>query len=119
MDTDNRKLRSIPAIDRLLAANTMKSELNQYPRQLVMACLRQAVANARQALMGGTAVEVSPEALVADARRLLAKQISPSLRRVINATGVVLHTNLGRAPLGSRARARVAEVMDGYSTLEY
>jgi len=119
MDTDNRKLRSIPAIDRLLAANTMEPELNQYPRQLVIACLRQAVANVRQALLGGTAVEVSPEALVADARRLLAKQVNPSLRRVINATGVVLHTNLGRAPLGSRARARVAEVMDGYSTLEY
>ena len=45
--------------------------------------------------------------------------LRPSLRRVINATGVVLHTNLGRAPLAERALARVQEIARGYSNLEY
>ena len=50
---------------------------------------------------------------------LLDAGIAPSLRRVINATGVVLHTNLGRAPLAAEAIARIAEVASGYANLEY
>lgn len=119
MGADNNKLRLIPAIDRLLTVAAAEPELNGYPRELVIACLRKVTDNARAALMQGDDAEVSPEALVASAKYLLDKQTRLSLRRVINATGVVLHTNLGRAPLGSRARASVAGIMEGYSTLEY
>ncbi|SMC91671.1 L-seryl-tRNA(Sec) selenium transferase [Sporomusa malonica] len=119
MGADNNKLRLIPAIDRLLTVVAAEPELNSYPRDLVIACLRKVTDNARAVLMQGDDAEVSPEALVASAKYLLDKQTRLSLRRLINATGVVLHTNLGRAPLGSRARASVADIMEGYSTLEY
>ncbi len=118
MEGDN-KLRSIPAVDRLLAVAATDTEMNAYPRELVTACLRQAAAQAREALRHGYEQEINPEALVAEAKTMLIKHNRPSLRQVINATGVVLHTNLGRAPLGNRAKECVNRVMAGYSTLEY
>lgn len=119
MGANNNKLRLIPAIDRLLAAAAADPAMNSYPRELVTACLRKATEHARAILMQGQEAAVSPEALVETAKCLLVKQTRLSLRRLINATGVVLHTNLGRAPLGSRARECVAGIMEGYSTLEY
>jgi L-seryl-tRNA(Ser) seleniumtransferase len=119
MGIDNKKLRFIPAIDRLVAIAAVESEMSGYPRNLVIACLRKATDDVREALITGAAVDVSPEALVARARQLLEHQTRSSLRRVINATGVVLHTNLGRAPLSRRAVVNISQIMDGYSTLEY
>lgn len=116
---DNNKLRAIPAIDRLLSVAANDTEINGYPRELVISCLRQTTAQAREALRQGYAQEINSEALVAEAKTMLIKHNCPSLRQVINATGVVLHTNLGRAPLGDRAKNYVNRVMAGYSTLEY
>ena len=115
----NNKLRSIPSIDRLLSIASADKEINAYPRELVVACLRQVAAEAREALRLNSEQECSPAALLVEAREMLSRCSRPSLRRVINATGVVLHTNLGRAPLGRRARECVTDVMAGYSTLEY
>jgi L-seryl-tRNA(Ser) seleniumtransferase len=119
MGTDNKKLRSIPAIDRLLAVVANDSEMNAYPHALVIACLREVTDNLRALIIQGNDVDVSPEALAACAKSLVVEQTRLSLRCVINATGVVLHTNLGRAPLSKRARDSVVEIMEGYSTLEY
>ncbi|MBP2634788.1 MAG: selA [Firmicutes bacterium] len=115
----NEKLRVLPSIDKLLAALVNEQEIMQYPHELVTACLRQAVANTREALLAGKNGSVSPEAIVNQAKILLEKCTQASLRRVINASGVVLHTNLGRAPLSRQARECVGAVMEGYSTLEY
>ncbi|WP_245867745.1 L-seryl-tRNA(Sec) selenium transferase [Sporomusa silvacetica DSM 10669] len=115
----NDKLRSLPAIDSLLSAVATDLEIKQYPRELVINCLRQAVTNARDALRKGNDNAGSQAALISQAKVLLKKLNQPSLRRVINATGVVLHTNLGRAPLSQRAKKCVTEIMEGYSTLEY
>ena len=52
-------------------------------------------------------------------RERLARAEQPSLRRVLNATGVIVHTNLGRAPLAAAAREAVARAAEGYSTLEW
>jgi len=70
----------------------------------------------RRAIRGG---ETRPETLVGAARDLLARRFAPSLERAINATGVLLHTNLGRAPLSTETAAAVAGVARGYATLEY
>ncbi|CQR70021.1 L-seryl-tRNA(Sec) selenium transferase [Sporomusa ovata DSM 2662] len=115
----NDKLRSLPAIDSLLSAVATDLEIKQYPRDLVINCLRQAVTSVRDELRKGDDSGASPAALISQARILLKKHNQPSLRRVINATGVVLHTNLGRAPLSQRARKCVTGIMEGYSTLEY
>ena len=73
--------------------------------------------DAREAILAGKAE--SGAIAAAEVAELAAELARPSLRRVINATGVVLHTNLGRAPLADAARAAIDEVARGYSNLEY
>lgn len=118
MEDLQARLRNIPPVDRLLAA-AAETELAGLPHELLVRVLRQAVEEVRGCLRQGQEADVSPAAILGRARAALAAAAAPSLRRVVNATGVVLHTNLGRAPLSVRARQRVTAVMAGYSTLEY
>ena len=87
------------------------------PRWAVIEAARRAIAERRAAILAGTAASAVIDA--AHVRRLAAELVRPALRPVINATGVVLHTNLGRAPLAAAARAAIEEVARGYSNLEY
>jgi L-seryl-tRNA(Ser) seleniumtransferase len=83
---------------------------------LAVAAARRAIAERRHALM----TDAEPTNSLAErARALLTTLASPSLQRVINATGVLMHTNLGRAPLSDSAQAAVAQVAGGYSNLEF
>jgi L-seryl-tRNA(Ser) seleniumtransferase len=95
----------------------------RYGRSAVVDALRAEAAAARARLSSGAghATEAGEiDRLIEEAAALrLAREGEPSLRRVINATGVVLHTNLGRAPLGRQAAARVAALAAGYTNLEY
>jgi L-seryl-tRNA(Ser) seleniumtransferase len=101
-------LRSLPAVHELAAALDA-------PHALAVAAARQAIEEQRVAVLNGAPADRD---LVARARELLAQHERPSLRRVINATGVILHTNLGRAPLSASAREAVARAAEGYSSLE-
>jgi L-seryl-tRNA(Ser) seleniumtransferase len=103
-------LRDLPSVDRLLADEVLASA----PRMLATAAAREALERARDAIRAGE----DPGDVVAAARAELARLAAPSLRRVLNATGVIVHTNLGRAPLAEAALARVVEVGAGYSDLE-
>jgi L-seryl-tRNA(Ser) seleniumtransferase len=104
------ELRDLPSVDRLLADEVLASA----PRALATAAAREALERARDAIRAGD----EPGDVLALARDLLARLTAPSLRRVINATGVIVHTNLGRAPLAATAIERVTEVGAGYSDLE-
>jgi L-seryl-tRNA(Ser) seleniumtransferase len=104
-------LRSLPSVDRLLA----DPRLAGVPRPLALAAARAALERARDGIRAGEGPGDLVEATLAE----LASAARPSLRRVLNATGVLVHTNLGRAPLAPAALARVAEVGGGYSNLEY
>jgi L-seryl-tRNA(Ser) seleniumtransferase len=118
MDTETQagnkaeSLRSLPSVERLA------TRLPQAPHHLAVAAAREAIEAARRAIADGGPPPGEEELASAAAERL-ARLARPSLRRVVNATGVVLHTNLGRAPLAPAAVARVAEVAAGYSNLEY
>ena len=90
-----RRLRSLPSVDRLATA-VARAELHARRSELV-------------------AGDRAERDLVEAARA----RMRPSLRRVLNATGVIVHTNLGRAPLADSARAAVLRAADGYSNLEY
>ena len=106
--------RHLPSVDSLLAGPGVAPLLATHPRALVVKAARAAVDEAR--VKGGTApAEGWDEAVRAAVRRLAV----PSLAPVINATGVVLHTNLGRAPLAPAAIAAITRVAQGYSALEY
>jgi L-seryl-tRNA(Ser) seleniumtransferase len=85
------------------------------PRWAIVLAARDAIATARTELLAGRDGAIDRDTV---ARAALARA-RPHLRRVINATGVVLHTNLGRAPLGDAAREAIAAIAQGYSNLEY
>ena len=104
-------LRDLPSVDRLLADQRLAGE----PRGQALAAVRAALDEARGEIRAGR----DPGDPAERALALLAARRRPSLRRVLNATGVIVHTNLGRAPLAAAALARVQEVAAGYSTLEY
>ena len=95
-----------------------QSLVQTYSHDLVVEALRLAQEAARQAVRAGEAVP-SHDELVSQAARILEKQLKPTLRSVINATGVIIHTNLGRALLSPAARAAMDQAARGYSNLEY
>jgi L-seryl-tRNA(Ser) seleniumtransferase len=105
------KLRDLPSVDELLRDERLASE----PHELAVAAARTALERARAEIRAGD----DPGSVVEAALEELARARTPSLHRVLNATGVLVHTNLGRAPLADAALARVAEVGAGYSNLEY
>jgi L-seryl-tRNA(Ser) seleniumtransferase len=116
-------MREIPSVDELLGRPRLLALAEKSGRALVTQSARSVLANVR-VRMKTDASSATPQAI--DLENLetqiivhLESLIAPSLRRVINATGVVLHTNLGRAPLSAQAAARISQVATGYSNLEY
>jgi L-seryl-tRNA(Ser) seleniumtransferase len=114
----NEKLRQIPSVDRLLGEGSVEELAAEYGRRQTVEALRETLDAARDEVRAGADV---PDivSMVARASALLYDRLAPTLRRVINATGVIIHTNLGRAPLSTEARAAMEAVGLGYSTLEY
>jgi L-seryl-tRNA(Ser) seleniumtransferase len=106
--------RSLPAVERVLQELRGETDL---PAALVADAARSAVAEARRLVEQGAAV--TAEDVFAAARRNMEARSSAQLRPVVNATGVLLHTNLGRAPIGSEALQAATDVGRGYSNLEY
>jgi L-seryl-tRNA(Ser) seleniumtransferase len=101
-------LRGLPAVHELAA------DLDA-PHRLAVSAARRAIDEHRAAVLAGT---TDGEDVHSRAHRLLVELLEPSLRRVINATGVIIHTNLGRAPLAASARAALQRTAEGYSNLE-
>ena len=110
-------LRRLPKVDDVLGRDAVKGLLEHAPRWAVVAAVRAEIEKLRARLVAERQGEVEvDEGAVA---MKVAQLLEPSLVRVLNATGVVLHTNLGRAPLPRAAIERMAEVSRGYSNLEY
>jgi L-seryl-tRNA(Ser) seleniumtransferase len=111
----------IPKVDKLLSEPSCRRLLADHPRPLVLTALRQTLEELRSAARGGrlTPANLEPAAICAAIEQRLAVGETFSLRRVVNGTGVVLHTNLGRSPLAPRLREQLADIAFGYSTLEY
>ncbi len=112
--------RELPSIDALLSSADFSRLLAERPRSLVVDALRRTVGGLREELAAGrrSAIPEEPE-IAALTERTLEEMERASLRRVINATGIPLHTNLGRAPLSAAARAALSEAARGYGNLEY
>jgi L-seryl-tRNA(Ser) seleniumtransferase len=110
--------RDLPSIDRLLRAPGAGELAAAFGRPLATGALRAALDDARATLLAGEG-EIPPDFdLVHDARERLESLLAPTLRPVINAAGVIIHTNLGRAPLSAAAIAAAAQAA-GYTSLEY
>src|SRR5262245_48313090 len=110
--------RRLPSVDRLLAAEPMRAAVAELGSEAVteavraeLAAVRAAIASGDEHIQAATGVEALAEAAAARAYAAL----RPSLRQVINATGVIIHTNLGRAPLSDAAIEAMRQAAQGYS----
>ena len=122
------RLRALAPVDEVLREPAVLELLERYPRALVVDAVRAVLDRLRADILAAgaageasaaQAADLTPAALVPWVARLLDAAVSPSLRRVINATGVVVHTNLGRAALAPEAVAAVVTAASGYTDLEY
>jgi L-seryl-tRNA(Ser) seleniumtransferase len=115
--------RVIPSIEQLRQRPGVRALEARYGSGATVEALRGAAEAMRRGIAAGRAAAGSPgaaaDALEAAAEARLADAFEPSLQPVINATGVIIHTNLGRAPLAEAAIARIGEVARGYAALEY
>jgi len=105
-------LRGLPSVDTLLGEELGADLVERHGRPATVEAIRAALAGAR-----GRGVADGADELLGEAARLLGRP--PSLRPALNATGVIVHTNLGRAPLAAAAIERATAVASGYSNLEY
>src|SRR5882672_5467011 len=123
------ELRGLPSIDALLQTEAAKSLRQAMGAEQLTWLARRVTDELRQEILGRNSESISPgpdaarAALLKEAERRLVtaheSELASRMRSVINATGVILHTNLGRAPLSEAARRAVTEVASGYCALEY
>ncbi|MBU3724436.1 MAG: L-seryl-tRNA(Sec) selenium transferase [Burkholderiaceae bacterium] len=108
----------LPSVDRLLADTALAQQADQIGRALVKRAVQQTLAQARESIARGGAAPTEAQ-LIGQAQRLAQQQTVSRLPKVINLTGTVIHTNLGRALLSEEAIASVVSAMRGYNALEF
>jgi L-seryl-tRNA(Ser) seleniumtransferase len=118
MNVDQEQLRLLPSVDELLHSTTGQRLAQRYSRSMILKAVRASIAQARAQIRQGASCPSSDE-MLAVAEHILYEDQRPNLRPVINATGVIINTNLGRAPLSQEALQAVQQVAGGYSNLEY
>lgn len=118
-------LRKLSGVDEVLKLSEIQLMMELYPREVIVDATRLVIDDLREHIMAMedenklAQVDLSREAMVPQVKRRVEEIVSPSLRRVINATGVVIHTNLGRSILSQEAVRGLLEVASHYSNLEF
>lgn len=117
----NALFRAIPSVDRIIAGPSCGPLREKYSDSIVKRMVRLALDELREEIRSGKAGEeaCSVEAIVERTWRITLRRVGPQLKTVINATGVIVHTNLGRSPLSQRVVDRIARAALNYSNLEY
>ena len=117
LETGKRELlRALPAVDAVIRSPAAQDLVSRHGTKATTAVVRGLLQRAREEILAGGEPEVSEESVLAGATNILAGR---GLRRVVNATGVVLHTNLGRSVLSERAVEAAVAAATSYSNLEY
>ncbi len=125
--TENQNLlRNLPAVDRLLHEEVIDNLLMRLPRRIVLEAVQETIASYRDAIteMSGSennpeTIDLSPEKLAEEAAALAEKMAGMNLKSLINATGIIIHTNLGRAPLPEAAVEALNDIASRYNNLEF
>src|SRR5438067_1659145 len=112
--------RDLPSVHELLQFPAVQALAAQHAHDTIVTAIRQELEGARRRITAGDQSngELSLDALAVRLSKRLEKETRPNLRPVINATGIVLHTNLGRAPMAEDAARAAYEAARGYSNLE-
>lgn len=113
------RLRDLPSVDLLIGSEGGAALIRTYGRSAALAAIRAALDSVREKLRAGVDAPTSPADVLDAAAAALHLEFRPTLRPVINATGIILHTNLGRSPLSESARDAITAAAANYSTLEY
>ena len=117
------RFRLLPSVDELLRADAVQQLIRRFGHAATLQASREYIGSLRDEIASGHLQDERLKAAVTDAARAIEQKLhsslSYSLRPVINATGVILHTNLGRAPVSEAALQHVVEVSRGYSNLEF
>jgi len=114
-----KKLAALPSVDELLRSPAGSDWLKLYPRSLALLGIRDTLHDIRRRLLAGEIDSVDSSDINKTISENLYRLSRPHLQSVINATGVILHTNLGRSPLAPAVLKHVAEISAGYSNLEF
>lgn len=115
-------LRSLPAVDRVLREEAMAGMAELLPQDEVSGAVQDVITALRREILDSDQVDadrIAPERVAAEAAEKCRALLQPSLRKVINATGTLLHTNLGRAPLAPSVLKAIHSISEGYSNLEF
>jgi L-seryl-tRNA(Ser) seleniumtransferase len=118
MNTGAEPFKDIPGVDTLLNSPEIKSLSTSYPRQLIVYSIQSILDLYREQMISG-APAPSREEIIGSVKRELSKLTRPGLKKVINASGVIIHTNLGRAPIDKMVLGQAQEILCGYSNLEF
>ena len=113
-----RELRQIPSVDQLIKTKPITDCISEFGRPLTLQAIRTVLEEVRLRYSEGDSIPVEEDLLIGVIDKL-ASWTAPTLQPVINATGVILHTNLGRAPISSSALQAIQAAASGYSSLEY
>ncbi|MCK4404698.1 MAG: L-seryl-tRNA(Sec) selenium transferase [candidate division Zixibacteria bacterium] len=112
------KLRQIPSVEKILESPQLQSDIDEFSHPLVALAVKQAVEMIREEVKKGKET-ISTQEIVQKAKNITVELTSPSLKPVINATGVILHTNLGRAPLDQDTLSFIKNISATYNNLEF
>lgn len=122
-ESQQNLLRMLPAVDRILASLEQRPEVSDVPKSLLVRCARETLDEYRQRILaGGAAAPAESPSLASMADKVLgrvSREMAHNLKRVVNATGVVVHTNLGRSLLAEAVLDNLAEISSRYSNLEF
>jgi L-seryl-tRNA(Ser) seleniumtransferase len=119
MNEKQQLLAMLPSVDEILKSAPGSAFLHDFPRKFVLQGIRQGIDRKRREILSGLSADLSGEILVSDIKHIIASLSALSLKPLINATGVVIHTNLGRSTLSERALENIRRVSESYSNLEY
>ena len=112
-------LSALPSIDQLLQDARIQEIIRNFSRPLTLAALRDVLEQSRQKAIRENHPLPDMDQIIYSTKEVLNEWISPTLMPVINTSGVILHTNLGRAPLSRETRAAISNISEGYSNLEF
>ncbi|MBN1176712.1 MAG: L-seryl-tRNA(Sec) selenium transferase [Dehalococcoidales bacterium] len=112
------KFRSLPAVDKVLSDERIDRLAQKYPHDLLVGVVRECLEHERASIVAGKAAS-SLDGIISSVIRTVQSLEKPTLRPVINASGVIIHTNLGRAPLSAESLAAMEKASRGYSNLEF
>ena len=120
-DSDNL-FRSLPSVDAVLGDAALQGLFARVPRAVLVDSIRRAIDRLREAITSGDSGEIDKEGIylriVSESKSLIAEAMRPYYRRVVNATGIILHTGLGRAVLAAKALKQIQDELSGYSLLQ-